>query len=108
MRAAFVVAALAAAVAGAAEGEWIEFYDKASNKKAYYHSITRESAWDPPEGQPVRYMSEEQFSSAKSGSTLNKGGNDITVLTVIIMPIVLVFVGLLVLYHMASNATRAL
>ena len=46
------------------DGEWIEFYDKASNKKAYYHSVTRQSAWEAPEGAKVKYMTAEDTSSA--------------------------------------------
>jgi hypothetical protein len=85
------------------DGEWIEFYDKASNKKAYYHSVTRQSAWEAPEGAKVKYMTAEDTSSAQSGGSAKKEGKGGTVLVIILLPIVLVLGGLLVLYHMASQ-----
>ena len=83
----------------AEDEEWIEFYDKASNKMAYYHSKTRESAWEPPEGAKVKYVTSD---STSAQSTPAKGGKSLAFM-IVVLPIVLVFGGLYVLYYMASQ-----
>ena len=80
--------------------EWVEFYDKASNKKAYYHSVTRESAWEAPEGAKIREMSPDGTASAqKTGKSDQRG----TAFFILMLPITLVLGGLGLLFHMASK-----
>ena len=82
------------------DAEWIEFYDKASNKKAYYHSVTRESKWEAPAGAKIRQMSADGTASAQRTGKPDQRG---TVFFVLMLPIVLVFGGLGLLFHMASK-----
>ena len=95
-----VAACALLAPTAADDAEWIEFYDKASNKKAYYHSVTRESKWEAPEGAKIRHMSAEGTASAQRTGKPDQRG---TVFFVLMLPIVLVFGGLGVLFHMASK-----
>lgn len=89
-------------IAGTAadDAEWIEFYDKTSNKKAYYHSVTRESAWEAPEGARVREMTSEDGATAQNPRKADKRG---TAFFILMLPIVLVLGGLGLLFHMASK-----
>ena len=95
-----VAACALIAPTAADDAEWIEFYDKASNKKAYYHSVTRESKWEAPEGAKIRQMSAEGTASAQRTGKPDQRG---TVFFVLMLPIVLVFGGLGLLFHMASK-----
>ena len=95
-----VAACALLAPTAADDAEWIEFYDKASNKKAYYHSVTRESKWEAPEGAKIRHMSAEGTASAQRTGKPDQRG---TVFFVLMLPIVLVFGGLGLLFHMASK-----
>ena len=95
-----VAACALLAPTAADDAEWIEFYDKASNKKAYYHSVTRESKWEAPEGAKIRQMSAEGTASAQRTGKPDQRG---TVFFVLMLPIVLVFGGLGLLFHMASK-----
>ena len=85
-----VAACALIAPTAADDAEWIEFYDKASNKKAYYHSVTRESKWEAPEGAKIRHMSAEGTASAQGTGKPDQRG---TVFFVLMLPIVLVFGG---------------
>lgn len=103
MRRARLVALLLCALiapTAADDAEWIEFYDKASNKKAYYHSVTRESAWEAPEGARVREMTSEDGATGQKSTKPDKRG---TTFIILMLPVVLVFGGLCMLFQMASK-----
>jgi len=84
----------------AAQDEWIESYDKASNKMFYYHSKTRESAWEAPAGAKIRYATESK-GTAGSGEA-KPGVSYWLVFFAFIIPIGLPVLGLLYCYYMAS------
>uniref|UniRef100_A0A6V4CQ68 WW domain-containing protein n=1 Tax=Prymnesium polylepis TaxID=72548 RepID=A0A6V4CQ68_9EUKA len=91
--------ALAAAQAEAEPEEWIESYDKASNRKFYYSAKTRESAWEAPEGAKIRY----QDGSSSSAKAKPESSNSVMVLLGLLLPIVLPLAGLAYCYHLASK-----
>lgn len=100
--AALLAALLVAAPVAADDAEWIESYDKASSKKFYYNSVSRESSWEAPAGAKVKYLSADE-SSSQSSSTKADGGNGLTTLSIIVAPMVLLMGGLVVLYQRATG-----
>lgn len=84
-------------------GEWVEHFDKASGKPFYYHSVTRQTAWEPPAGAKVKYM-EADGDSAKTAAGKGGGGSSAgMVMLAILLPIGLPFIGLLYCYWAASK-----
>ena len=101
-----VLAALllaAAAPAAADEAEWIESYDKASNKKFYYNSVSRESAWEAPAGAKIKYMTADESFSQSSSPTKSDGGNSMMILGIILVPMLLLFGGLFIVAQRATG-----
>ena len=99
-----VLAALllaAAAPAAADEAEWIESYDKASNKKFYYNSVSRESAWEAPAGAKIKYMTADESFSQSSSPTKSDGG--MMILGIILVPMLLLFGGLFIVAQRATG-----
>ena len=83
---------------------WIEHFDKDSGKPFYYHSRTRETAWQAPIGARVKYM--DSTSGGGSRPTSQKKDTSLGsfwVLMAVIIPVGLPLVGLAVCYHMASK-----
>ncbi|KAL1528089.1 hypothetical protein AB1Y20_009455 [Prymnesium parvum] len=79
--------------------EWIESFDKASNRKFYYSAKTRQSAWDAPAGARIR----SQDGSTSYKSREQPTGSVWLVLMSFLLPIVLPLAGLGYCYYMASK-----
>jgi hypothetical protein len=109
MRGALLVALLAAlsAAQDAAEGEWIQHFDTSSGKHFYYHSITRETAWEAPSGAKVKFITEgsngEGSNGASGGTGKGGGASSFWVMMGLLCPILLPMLGLLACYWNASN-----
>ena len=95
--------AFAAAQAEAEPEEWIESYDKASNKKFYYNSVSRESSWEAPAGAKIKYMSADESFSQSSSSTKSDGGNGLMILGIILVPMLLLLGGLFIVAQKATG-----
>jgi hypothetical protein len=80
-------------------GIWIEHFDKQSGKPFFYNSVSRETAWEPPPGVKVQYMSEGERSGSGSTGNTKSTGSSWAVFAALILPIVLPMVGLLVCYR---------
>lgn len=101
---AFAALLLAAAVPAAAdEAEWIESYDKASNKKFYYNSVSRESSWEAPAGAKIKYMSADESFSQSSSSRKSDGGNGLLIFGIVVVPMLLLFGGLWIVAQRAAG-----
>lgn len=79
---------------------WIEHFDKQSGKPFFYHSVSRETAWEAPAGAKVQYMNEgERGGSSGSGGTAKASSSSPWLVTLaLLLPIVLPMLGLLVCY----------
>ena len=89
--------------AAQSEGEvWIEHFDKASGKPFFYNSVTRESAWEAPEGASVQRLAPEG-SSADGSRNGGSSGNVGLVTLAVLLPIGLPIIGLGICYYMASK-----
>ena len=94
-------------------GVWVEHFDKQSGKPFFYHSVSRETAWEAPAGAKVQYMNEAERGGGGSsgGGTAKAGsGNAWLVTLALMLPIALPMIGLLVCYcepsRHASSHTR--
>lgn len=95
---------LAGSAAQEDDGEWVQHYDKASGKPFYYHSKTRESAWEPPVGAKVKYSEEGATSGGSSESSKKDAGLGAGwVMMAMVLPILLPFIGLFFCYWSASK-----
>ena len=81
---------------------WIEHFDKQSGKPFFYHSVSRETAWEAPAGAKVQYMSEAERGgggSSSGGGTAKAGSSNAGLVTLaLVLPIALPMIGLLVCY----------
>lgn len=109
-RTVWLVAAIHIAAVICEEDVWQEYYDKASHRKYYAHTETRESVWEPPHDVEVRYMDEESLRAAAAeaqeanGEAARTDGNNFfTVMLALGVPALVLFGGLYVFYLQASK-----
>ena len=91
-----VIATLAAAQDAEDEGSWIEHFDKKSGKHFYYHSKTRETAWEAPAGAKIQFLQQDDSDGASkaAGKAAGGGSNTGVVMLALLSPIVLPLLGL--------------